>query len=102
MNMNLTNSIVGERANSRRSNIQVYLFQRNKPVRVSNVKESTKELAQYIPFWPNVIKINDLVKKTGLTRNQIEVRMSSCHGEYLIFTVEKGALSRLKEDLSNV
>lgn len=93
------NSIGGVRVNSRRVSVPVSRYQ---PVINSKATKSTRLLAQHIPFWPEIIKISDLCQKIGLTKNQVEARVSSCHGDYLIFSISNGALSRLKDDLSNV
>ena len=34
----------------------IYNYTASKPVRVSNVKESTKQLVQDISFWPQSVK----------------------------------------------
>lgn len=66
----------------------------------SKASETTRELAERIPFWPNTIRMIDLVRTTGLSKQSIASRISSCHSEYLIFSDRKG-LSRLREDLTN-
>ncbi len=87
-----THSIIGIRANSATRAIQ-YEFP-------SRARADTKEMAEAIPFWPETIRYVDLERVTGLSRNNIISRISSCHGDYKIFT-DRGQLSRLKPDLSN-
>lgn len=66
----------------------------------SKASVTTREMAERIPFWPNTIRMIDLVRTTGLSKQSIASRISSCHSEYLIFSDRKG-LSRLREDLTN-
>jgi len=66
----------------------------------SKASEATRDLAEHIPYWPQTIRVPDLMMVTGLSKTSIVSRISSCHGEYLIFN-DRGRLSRLRQDLSN-
>lgn len=66
----------------------------------SKASEQTRELAEHIPYWPQTIRMHELMMVTGLSKTSIVSRISSCHSEYLIFSDRKG-LSRLREDLTN-
>ena len=66
----------------------------------SKASEKTRELAEYIPYWPQTIRLHQLMEVTGLSKTSITSRISACHGDFLIFS-DRGKLSRLKPDLSN-
>jgi len=87
-----THTIIGMRVNSCTRAMQ-YDF----PSRAST---ETKGMAEAIPFWPDRISYSALEQITGMTKNSIVSRISSCHGEYKIFN-DHGRLSRLMPDLSN-
>ncbi len=92
--LNLTQTIGGMRVSSAtktRAMQQDY---------TSKLSKETRDLAESIPYWPQTIRIHQLMEETGLSKSSIVSRISSCHSEYLIFT-HRGRLSRLMRDLSN-
>lgn len=68
--------------------------------RDSKEQELTQKIALLIPFWPKTISPKVLGDQVGISAQSVSVRVSSCHGRYLIFS-DRGRLSRLKDDLSN-
>ncbi len=62
--------------------------------------EDTKMLAKAIPYWPEVISTRELQEATGLSWSSVLARISSCAGDYLVFS-DGPRHSRLKRDLSN-
>lgn len=91
-----THSIIGIRVDSAsraRTAVRHYEFP-------SKASRETREMAEAIPYWPETIRYTELEQITGMTKNSIVSRISSCHGEYKIFS-DRGKLSRLKPDLSN-
>lgn len=92
--LDLSQPIGGMRVSSiTRSEINRYRF-------TSKASEATRDLAERIPFWPQAIRMHELMMATGLSKTSITSRISACHGEFLIFS-DRGKLSRLKPDLSN-
>ena len=92
--LNLSQPIGGIRVSSTtRADARNYRF-------ASKASESTRDLAERIPFWPQAIRMHELAKATGLSKTSITSRISACHGDFLIFS-DRGKLSRLKPDLSN-
>ena len=63
--------------------------------------DQTMRLASLIPYWPRTISYKQLSEMTGISRQSIVVRVSSCHERFRIFSDDDGSLSRLKDDLSN-
>ncbi len=93
-NLNFSSFIGGVRVSSttRHNSVQ-------RPFR-SKASEETRDLAERIPYWPQTIRLHELMEATGLSKTSITSRISSCHSEYLIFN-DRGSLSRLRRDLSN-
>lgn len=73
-----------------------------RPVTVEKKTEPrTERMASLIPYWPKTITYKKLSEMTGISRQSIVVRVSSCHERFRIFSDDDGSLSRLKDDLSN-
>ncbi len=89
-----TGYIDGTRANS-------YYKRSMRIHKESRTEERTERMADLIPFWPRTISYKSLEQLTGLSKESIIVRVSSCHDKFLIFSDDDGSLSRLKNDLSN-
>ena len=74
------------------------------PIRLpkqARTEERTERMASLIPYWPRTISYKSLEQLTGLSKESIIVRVSSCHDRFKIFSDDDGKLSRLKPDLSN-
>lgn len=83
------------------THVDSYQRQPKKVQRIARADESTERLARSIPYWPEKISYRSLEQLTGLSKKNIQIRVSNCHGRYMIFSDDDGKLSRLKPDLSN-
>ena len=86
--------IDGRRANSYNTPLRI-------PRQHAKTEEKTERMASLIPYWPRTISYTSLTQLTGLSKQSIKVRVSSCHDKFKIFSDDDGSLSRLKNDLSN-
>jgi len=83
------------------THVDSYQRQPKKVHRIARADESTERLARSIPYWPEKISYRSLEQLTGLSKKNIQMRISNCHMHYKIFSDDDGKLSRLKPDLSN-
>ncbi|MBI9095568.1 MAG: hypothetical protein JEY71_11860 [Sphaerochaeta sp.] len=64
-------------------------------------KGINKEIAENIPFWPEVISYPELAGKVGLSVTATTARIAGVQEQYMVFQHKKG-VSRIRPDFSNI